>query len=199
MLIRSRIFVEKYSEALDYCKESQVKFADSVRIKELVTKVNDEMKKELRRIDEISTISQIGKDKKYLIYKDMRSKKIKVGKKVHHLPEIVDVNISLDSKGLLHFPVLILYDEFMATDFIQDWLETSTLKEQLYEVFRERPPWDEQGTYTMKTIEVYFEADVSTPLDPKDKAKSKSTKKYVKCSLESTLLEVLQHEHHIVP
>ena len=51
----------------------------------------------------------------------------------------------------------------------------------------------------MKTIEVYFEADVSTPLDPKDKAKSKSTKKYVKCSLESSLLEVLSHEHHIVP
>ena len=57
MLIRSRIFVEKYDEALDYCKQSQVKFADSTRIKELVIKVNEEMKKELKRIEEISTIS----------------------------------------------------------------------------------------------------------------------------------------------
>lgn len=51
----------------------------------------------------------------------------------------------------------------------------------------------------MSTIEVYFEADATTPLDPKDKAKDKSNKKYVKCKMEQTLLEVLQHRHHIVP
>jgi hypothetical protein len=43
----------------------------------------------------------------------------------------------------------------------------------------------------MDTIEVYFEADSTTPLDPKDKAKSKSGKKYIRCSMEQTLLEVL--------
>jgi hypothetical protein len=53
-----------------------------------------------------------------MIYKNMREKGIKIGKKVHNLPEIVDVNISIDKKGILHFPVLILYDEYMATDFI---------------------------------------------------------------------------------
>ncbi len=72
----------------------------------------------------------------------MRSKKIKLGKKVHFLPEIVEVSITEDKKGLLHFPVLILYDEYMATDFIQDWPEDSTLKEQLTPVFSERAPWD---------------------------------------------------------
>jgi hypothetical protein len=51
----------------------------------------------------------------------------------------------------------------------------------------------------MNTIEVYFEADATTPLDPKDKAKDKSNKKYVQCKLSQTLLEVLQHRHHIVP
>jgi len=51
----------------------------------------------------------------------------------------------------------------------------------------------------MSNIEVYFEADSTTPLDPKDKAKDKSNKKYIRCKLEQTLLEVLQHKNHIVP
>jgi len=129
----------------------------------------------------------------------MRGKKIKIGKKVHFLPEIVEVSITEDSKSKLHFPVLILYDEFMATDFVQDWPEDSTLRDQLTEVFREPPPWDAEGKYRLDNIEVYFEADSTPPLDTKDKAKDKSTKKYVLCSLESSLLEVLQHRHHIVP
>jgi hypothetical protein len=45
---------------------------------------------------------------------------------------------------------------------------------------------------------VYFEADQTEPLDPKD-IKKKSTKKYVKIALNQTLLEALQHENHIVP
>lgn len=45
---------------------------------------------------------------------------------------------------------------------------------------------------------MYFEADQTEPLDPKD-IKKKSTKKYVKLALNQTLLEALQHENHIVP
>ena len=58
------------------------------------------------------------KDKKYEVYKALRSKKCKLGKKIHFLPEIVECNIDIDPEGILHFPVLILYDEYMATDFI---------------------------------------------------------------------------------
>lgn len=118
---------------------------------------------------------------------------------MHYLPEIVEVNINEDSEGYLHFPVLILYDEYMATDFIQDWREDQTLREHLTAVFAERAPWDEEGKYNINTIEVYFEADATTPLDPKDKSKDKSNKKYIKCKLDQTLLEVLQHRHHIIP
>lgn len=87
----------------------------------------------------------------------------------------------------------------MATDFVQDWPENSTIREQLAPVFTERAPWDNEGKYRMDNIEVYFEADSTVPLDQKDKAKDKSTKKYVLCTMEQTLLEVLQHKHHIIP
>jgi len=84
------------------------------------------------------------------------------------LPETVDMNIQLDKKGKLHFPVLILYDEFMATDFIQDWPEDDKLNVQLRQLFNEQAPWDLEGNYRMDTIEVYFEADQTKPLDSKD-------------------------------
>eukprot|EP00347_Sterkiella_histriomuscorum_P012411 403368683 len=199
VLLRSRIFVEKYQEALEYGKQAIVKFGDSRIIKDLIAKAESEFSKEKKRIDEISTMTTLKQDKKYQIYKNLRGKKVKIGKQVHHLPEIVDVNIFEDSEGFLHFPVLILYDEFMATDFVQDWREDQTIKSHMKEIFNERAPWDDEGKYRMDTIEVYFEADSTTPLDPKDKAREKSTKKYVRCNLDSSLLEVLQHQFHIVP
>jgi len=143
VLIRSRVFVEKYREALDYCEEGLQAFPDSKGIRELQAKAQEEYRKEQKRVEEISTMKALEHDKKFLVYRNMRGKKIKVGKQIHHLPEIVDVSIFEDSEGLLHFPVLLLYDEYMATDFIQDWREDQTLKEHLKLVFSERAPWDE--------------------------------------------------------
>ena len=198
-MAKSRLLLEKYREAIEYCEKGLKKIPDSKAIKAIIDKARDEEKKENKRIDEVSTMQALAKDKKLSVYRNLRGKKIKLGKQVHHLPEIVEVAITEDSQSKLHFPVLILYDEYMATDFVQDWPEDISLKDQLVEVFKELPPWDQDGRYKIDTIEVYFEADVSTPLDPKDKAKDKSNKKYIKCSLESSLLEVLQHRHHIVP
>jgi len=109
-------------------------------------------------------------DKKLEVYRNLRGKKCKIGKKIHHLPESVELQIFEDDDSKLHFPVLLLYDEFMATDFIQDWAEDVTLKDALRPVFAEQPPWDQEGDYRLDTIEVYFEADQTKPLDPKDMA-----------------------------
>jgi hypothetical protein len=63
------------------------------------------------------------------VYRNLRGKKVKLGKQIHYLPEIVEVAITEDSQNMLHFPVLILYDEYMATDFVQDWPEEISLKD----------------------------------------------------------------------
>ena len=46
MLMRSRIFVEKYKEAIDYGTLALKKFADSRIVNELLKKAKDEYKKE---------------------------------------------------------------------------------------------------------------------------------------------------------
>jgi len=66
-------------------------------------------------------------------------------------------------------------------------------------VLQERPTWDEEGKYRFGNVEVYFEADSTPPLDPKDKPSSSYSDKFVLCDLNSTLLKVLQHKHCIIP
>lgn len=156
LLARSRMFIERYREAVEYLEAGLKMIPDSKALVTLRKDAKEREAKELQRIDEVSTMQILTKDKKMAVYRNMRAKKVKVGKKVHFLPEIVEVAIKEDNKGLLHFPVLILYEEYMVTDFIQDWPENSTLREQLTPVFAEQAPWDEQAKYRMDNIEVYF-------------------------------------------
>jgi len=77
----------------------------------------------MKAMREVQLIHKGKEDKMLEVYRALRSKGVKVGKKSHELPEIVDSNITVDKYGKLHFPVLILYEEFMVTDFIQDFEE----------------------------------------------------------------------------
>jgi hypothetical protein len=94
---------------------------------------------------------------------------------------------------------LLLYDEYMQTDFIQDWQEDITLRDMLTPIFATFPPWDENCDYEMSSIEVYYENDQTKPLDSKDTAREKAKKKYTKVELKQTLLEVLVMPNHIIP
>jgi hypothetical protein len=50
----------------------------------------------------------------------------------------------------------------------------------------------------MQTIEVYYEADQTKPMDMKD-AKAKSKVKHIKLDLKMTLIEALAMPNHIIP
>jgi hypothetical protein len=97
LISKSRLLVEKYSEAIEYAEKGLKKFTDSKAIKAVHDKAKEEEKKVIKRVDEICTMQALAKDKKLSVYRNMREKKIKVGKKVHYLPEIVEVSITEDS------------------------------------------------------------------------------------------------------
>lgn len=65
ILIRSRIFVEKYKEALAYAEEGLKTLPESRGIKELKAKAEREYKEEQKRVEQISTVSSLAQDKKY--------------------------------------------------------------------------------------------------------------------------------------
>ena len=200
VLCRSRYFIEKNTEGLKYARQGMEKLPNSVKILKMLALFEDQLEKERKIIADVSTFQALKEDKKLKVYRNLREKGIKLGKRLHELPEgSLDLQISVDDDSKLHFPVLLLYDEFMQTDFIQDWTEDVTLKTMLLQIFACQAPWDSEGDYTMQTIEVYYEADQTTPLDPKDSRIKKSNKKYVKLDLKMTLLEVLTKPNHFVP
>ena len=74
--------------------------------------------KENKIVAEVETLSQKKTDKKLALYRQLRENKVRMGKKMDLIPAGHELQISLDNDGKIHFPVLILYDEFMQTDFI---------------------------------------------------------------------------------
>lgn len=123
VLARSRFFVQKYDECMQYVNKGLEKFPTSAKLHDLNNKCQNELSKEMERAKEIETIKTVHEDKRMQMYRNLRGKKIKLGKRSVAIPEVHDVEIKLDKKGILHFPVVLLYDEFMATDFIQDFPE----------------------------------------------------------------------------
>lgn len=118
VLARSRFFAEKYDECNKYIDEGLQNYPNSFKLADLKTKCAGELSREKSIMREITLINQGKDDEKMKVFRALRANKVKLGKIVHHLPQIVDQSISLDKKGKLHFPVLILYDEFMQTDFV---------------------------------------------------------------------------------
>ena len=77
-----------------------------------------EVAKMKKYASEIATLNQDKEDERMKVYRVLRGHKIKVGKRLHEIPVDVNLQIFLDDYKKLHFPVLLLYDEFMCTDFI---------------------------------------------------------------------------------
>ena len=199
LLIKSRFCLEKWDEASKFIRDASLECPDNAKLAEMRAKCDLSLQKEIERVKKITIINEGKQDRMMAVYRAIRGRGIKLGKRVHELPEVIDQHVRLDNRQKLHFPVLILYEEFMVTDFIQDWPEDETFADQLRPLFNDQAPWDEEGVYRMDTIEVYFEADMTKCLDKKEQPKNKSTKKYIKVGLNSTLLSVLQHQNYIVP
>ena len=63
------------------------------------------------------------------LYEIMREKNFKVGQKLHFLPDQIGAEVWLTDDEVIHFPVIILYDESMQSDLIQDFGTNTTFKE----------------------------------------------------------------------
>ena len=151
ILARSRYFVEKWAEGLKYAKQGLAHVPSDKKLLHMESLFEFALENERKAAEAIKPMENLKQDKKLEIYRNMRGKQIKVGKKLNYIPDNVgvDFKIEVDKEDRLHFPVLILYDEFMATDFVQDWREDQTIRSQLNPIFASQPPWDKEGDYTM--------------------------------------------------
>jgi len=105
----------------------------------------------------------------------------------------------LDEKGLIHFPVLFIYEEHHVVDFIQDFCETDTLGDHLARMFPgdDFPDWDIARKYVYNVLEVYSVLNHTKPLNKN--IENQKRKRKVKLRHESQIIKLLTHPEYIVP
>lgn len=92
-----------------------------------------------------------------------------------------DVKFIVLENGLLQLSVLILYDEFNQSDFIEGMREDQNLATQLAEMLP--GPWDTEGRLRLENAKAYFE----------------SQGKYTEVSLSTPLIEILLMKNYEMP
>ena len=194
----SRFHVDKWQECIDYWKEA-LKIEENHKLwKEFMKLSLNELMKEQKKMNEMSLINKLEDSKKRKLYTQLINNGIKIGKKLHFLPEDISANLFIDEHKVLHFPVILLYDEFMQTDFIQDFPANTTFREQLSIILSSPAPWDPSHRYNIDNVDVFYETNITEPLDSKQVVVD-TDDKYKKVDMDSDLLSVLQESTLIVP
>ena len=110
----------------------------------------------------------------------------------------MEADVKITDDDVIHFPVIILYDEIFQSDFIQDFGTNTTFKEQLGLVLSEPAPWDPSHKYNIDNIEIYYETNISELIDERIPI-VKTSKKYEKIELSDTLESIITRGTCIVP
>ncbi|KAJ8669310.1 hypothetical protein QAD02_000569 [Eretmocerus hayati] len=92
-------------------------------------------------------------------------------------------HVHLDENGLLSWPVIFAYPETNQTDFIQEFNQSTLMREQLEVLFEEAPSWDRDKRYQVDRLNVYFDG---------------SDGKVYKVDVDQSLGKTLQHHKMIV-
>lgn len=193
----SRLNTDKWADCIEYWKGC-LKLEDThEKCRELMALALKHQMREKKRMEEMALINKLEAEKMQQLYKEIQKYGIKIGSKLHFLPQDIGANLYIDDYNILHFPVIILYDEFMQCDFIQDFGMNTTFREQLEQVLSQPAPWDPTHRNKIDNIDVFFETNITKPLDENEKIVEGD--KYVKVELDSLLLPVLQDERHVIP
>ena len=105
----SSLNLDKWQECIDYCKSALLVDENHEKSKSLMQLALTELIKE-KEMKEIVPDNKLEETK---IMNELNKHGIKMGKKLHFLPQDIGANLYLDESNFLHFPVIILYDEFM--------------------------------------------------------------------------------------
>jgi tetratricopeptide (TPR) repeat protein len=64
--------------------------------------------------------------------------------------------VKQDESGLLLWPVMMMYPEHQESDFIAEFCEGNSFRDQLEVIMSFPAPWDQEERYTVDTVSVYF-------------------------------------------
>ncbi|PFX19858.1 Tetratricopeptide repeat protein 4 [Stylophora pistillata] len=154
--------LQNFEDAVKWCDDGLAIEAQNQRLLDLRNKAVAEQKKVLR--DQRKAVL---KEKKEMSETEALKSAVKArGVTLEYENDLsrpmtdggLDLKVSIDSSGVLHWPVMFVYPEFEETDLISSFNENDRMADHLYAMLEEEsPPWDKDRKYTLANIEVYFE------------------------------------------
>ena len=119
------------------------------------------LKEELQRqMEQQEIFKQMESTERQAIFEELSLRGMKLMPQYHKIPANCEAIIYKDEDSSFHFPILIIYEEFNMTDYIQDCIEDLTMKELTEMLFKEKLPWDKENLYTKMSIRLFYEMNI---------------------------------------
>ena len=144
------------NEGLKSYKEKYIEFEKN--IENLKQKLLDDLSK-------MEAFKNMENEKKILLYDELTSKGIKLENQLVNVPPGYQTEIYKDEENKYHFPILVLYEEFNMTDYIQDFAEDRLVSDILEIIFEDgNLPWDKEHRYSRSNCLLYLKCSKIHPI-----------------------------------
>lgn len=156
-LINAYIKIEHFKKALNIINERKT-ISQNDKYVQYEKQIKAMKQKLLDDLSKMEMFKGIENSKRITLYEELTAKGIKLKEQIHNIPPGYESEIYKDQNGLFHFPILIIYEEFNATDYIQDFCE-DRLTEEIVDIIFEngRLPWDQENKYNENNCLCYFQ------------------------------------------
>ena len=116
-------------------------------------------------LNKMETFKNMENEKKILLYDELTNKGIKLENQLVSVPAGYQAEIYKDEENKYQFPILVLYEEFNMTDYIQDFAEDRLVSEVLEIIFEDGYlPWDKEHRYSKSNSLLYLKCSKIHPI-----------------------------------
>jgi hypothetical protein len=170
-LIKSYMEIKLFSKAKEL-----IKIRKQVNEKEGLKSYKDKyisMEKEIHQLkqkllddlNKMEAFKNMENDKQIKLYDELTSKGIKLENQLVNIPAGYQAEIYKDEENKYHFPILVLYEEFNMTDYIQDFVEDRLVSDILEIIFEDgNLPWDKEHRYSKSNCKLFLKCSKIHPI-----------------------------------
>lgn len=157
------------------------------KFNEKLEKIKSVEREKQLKIQNLEVFKNMRHEEKAKITRVLIEKGIKLKQQYHKIPPNYEAKIYLDEDNILHFPVLIVYEEFNTTDYLRDVEENCMISDILETLFSEDFPADKDKKYNLNTVKCFLE------MSDMDSVLKKEVNSYFPLRNDEKLIDVLKH------
>ena len=170
-LIKSYMEIKLFSKAKELIKirkkvdEKEGLKAYKDKYISMEKEIHNLKQKLLDDLNKMEAFKNMENDKQIKLYDELTNKGIKLENQLMNIPAGYQAEIYKDEENKYHFPILILYEEFNMTDYIQDFAEDRLVSDILEIIFEDgNLPWDKEHRYSKSNCKLFLKCSKIHPI-----------------------------------